>query len=148
MIRTIASSFLFLYPVYMSLNYYDYSMMYLCVLALPISVANHSHSWHPDTFRRNLFQCIDISYMLMLTGYAVYPCFISFECTKLVVYQFARMAVLYLYILGGLGTSIEQYNEFQRCVHVWFHYVSIIGLTHIRETCYWEIKNAIDNTAV
>lgn len=137
MIRTILSSFLFLYPIHKSLHYYDYTMMYMSICALPISVANHAHSLHPCQFRRRLFQWVDVTYMLMFITYAAYPCFTSPRCLVDIVSQFYLMAVLYFHILGGLNTSIEQYTPIQKWVHVVFHYRCIIGLTNIREKCYW-----------
>ena len=134
MIRTIASSFVFLYPIHKSLEYQDYSILYLCILAIPISVANHAHTWHPDTFRRKLFMTIDISYMLFLMFYMLYPCFINTICILMVGLQISVLSFLYMYLLSDVKT-IEDYKEWQKWVHVVFHISGVIGISKIREYC-------------
>ena len=68
-IRTICTSFLFIIPIYTAHIQNNTQHMILFCIAMGISVANHSHTYHTNQIRRNLFKSIDCNFML---GLAVY----------------------------------------------------------------------------
>ena len=125
MIRTILSSFLFLLPIYVSFLKQDTLGLFMFTIAMGLSIANHSHTFHTNYSRKLLFQRMDVVYMHCLGGvigiqsYSKYPLFLVL-IVSLINYQ--------LYINLG-NREIEHYNSFQRSLHVVFHIIGITSLT-------------------
>ena len=109
-------------------------MLNLSVIALGISVANHSHVGHAHAARRQLFKIVDKLYMTGFILYCSYPCF--GECTVSISNLLAVSAFIYIYILD-IRIDIEKYKEYQKWCHILFHAVNIIGVTAIYEQAVW-----------
>lgn len=135
--RTVLSSFLFIYPLNHAYHYRDLWMVNLCAIAVGLSVANHSHTWHGNPERRKLFRQLDIAFMYFLLLYVIYPCFVCYGCIVHTGMIVSIIAFIYFIMLGGKVKQIEDYNAWQKNGHVLFHVVSIVGLTKLRERCYW-----------
>jgi hypothetical protein len=145
MIRTILSSFCFLYPIQIAYDLRDRFGMNANILALAISVINHSHTHHPCETRRNLFSYIDQCYMSGLFGMSFLICFRSaginnnnnkkkYECVADFIRTAAVMFVLYIVILKGYRKkirNIEEYSPLQKNIHVLFHFFSILRVTSL-----------------
>jgi hypothetical protein len=139
--RTILSSLLFLYPINVSYKYRDQFMLNINLLAMAISLINHSHSFHPDNYRRELFGSIDQKYMVVFCLFLSYKCLINnIQSIRDLSIIFSIIFYIYFYLLGGYKYDkrmIENYKEKQRYYHVIFHFVSIILLTRTYEKyCY------------
>ena len=142
MIRTILSSFCFLYPIQIAYDLRDRFSMNANILALAISVINHSHTHHPCEMRRNLFSYIDQSYMSGLFGMSFLICFRSaginkkkkYECIADFIKSAAVMFLLYIVVLKGYRKkirNIEEYSPLQKNIHVLFHVFSILRVTSL-----------------
>jgi hypothetical protein len=128
MIRTVCSSFLFLFPIYLSYVLRDTLGLFMFSIAMGMSIANHSHSFHPNKNRRELFKRMDIVYIHAMSIYIFLHAF----------YKFNTMFVLFMGILNysvylQLGErSIEYYSSYEKKVHVFFHFIGVFTLTFIR----------------
>jgi len=142
MIRTILSSFCFLYPIQVAYDLRDRFGMNANILALAISVINHSHTHHPCEIRRNLFSYIDQCYMSGLFGMSFLICFRSagmnnkkkYECVCDFIRTAAVMFILYIVILKAYRKkirNIEEYSPLQKNIHVLFHFFSILRVTSL-----------------
>lgn len=144
MIRTILSSFCFLYPIQIAYDLQDRFSMNANILALAISVINHSHTHHPCELRRNLFSYIDQCYMSGLFGMSFLICFRSattgmnkkkkYECVADFIKTAAVMFFLYIVVLKGYRKkirNIEEYSPLQKNIHVLFHVFSILRVTSL-----------------
>lgn len=135
--RTILSSLLFLYPVNVAFHHRDRFMLNMNSAALAVSVINHSHTFHNDRFRRALFGCVDEKLMMVLTGIVAYNCLKktpTFKCFLHVFGVVGTLIFIYFYVLKGYRReerSIENYNEFQKYMHMVMHFVGIVGLTRL-----------------
>lgn len=130
MIRTVCSSFLFLLPIYTSHVNGDTVHLMLFAIAMGISIANHSHTFHSNLDRRLLFMKIDIFYMTTLSGYLISNSIYNSQLDQRIV--FLLVAVNYG-IIHQLGDKrIEFYTEAQRKWHVIFHITGIITMTIAR----------------
>lgn len=146
MITTIFSSFLFLLPIYMAHINNDTIGLFIFTIAMGISIANHSHTYHKNKCRRILFLNIDCYYMLIMALYILYNSLYKFD-----LYIVILIALLNYYIYCQLcdnkpehskyklnkyliKPSIEYYTKSQEKIHVLFHITGIISLTFAR---YW-----------
>jgi hypothetical protein len=128
MIPTVLSSFCFVFPIYLSYVYQDVLALFLFSFGMGLSIANHSHTFHPDQFRRELFQTMDVMYMELLTLYLVVDA--SYRVSYLSI---AALIWLNSSIFRRLGKfPIEQYTQEQRILHVWFHVVGISSFCYLR----------------
>lgn len=142
--RTIASSLLFLYPLNCAFHAVDVWMLNLCAIAMAVSLVNHSHTFHPDTYRRKIFGTIDenvmIGLVIYITGKCLYLSTHFWECLCTLGGLCVFISVTYFGLLRGWqkeGRVMEAYKEWQKNVHVLFHVVSIIGLTMCYRRFVW-----------
>jgi len=148
MIPTIFSSFLFLLPIYMAHIHNDTIGLFIFTIAMGISIANHSHTYHKNKFRRILFLNIDCYYMLIMTLYILYNSLYKFDLYIIII-----IALLNYYIYCQLcdnkpehskyklnkyliKPSIEYYTKSQEIIHILFHITGIISLTFARYCNY------------
>lgn len=137
--RTILSSLLFLYPINVAFRHRDRLMLNMNSLALAASVINHSHTFHDDRFRRALFGFVDEKFMMILTATVTYKCLKktpTLQCFLHVSGNVGLLMIIYFYVLKGYTRqerSIENYNEFQKYMHMVMHLVGIVGLTRLYE---------------
>jgi hypothetical protein len=140
--RTILSSLLFLYPINLSYKYRDHLMLNMNSIGMAISLINHSHSFHKDSFRRRLFSFIDQKYMISFVFFVVYRCLKkspNIYCFMRVLSNFFAIFYLYFYLLEGYKQkerSIESYTEKQKYLHMLLHFSAIVGMTRAYETYY------------
>ena len=133
--RTILSSLLFLYPINISYKYRDHLMLNLNTLGMAISLINHSHSFHPDDTRRKLFGMIDQKYMIFFGLFVSYKCLKknpNFYCFLRISRNILLISYIYFYLLEGYkqkSRSLESYTEKQKYLHMFLHFIAIIGLT-------------------
>lgn len=128
MIRTVFSSFLFLIPIYLSHVCKDTLGLFMFSIAMGISIANHSHSFHPNKNRRDLFKRIDIVYIHMLSIYIFLHAFYKFNLIFVLC-----MGVFNYGVYRQLGQkSMEYYSSYEKKVHVFFHLIGVFTLTFIR----------------
>jgi len=139
MIRTVASSFIFLYPINLAFYYNDVISMNINIIMLALSVSNHSHIWHPNTFRRKLIKNLDKIWVHITIIAAILPCFNNTECTNGIILSLFSIGFFYFYLLGGVSVEIEDYKPWQKNAHVLFHLISVIQITYIRDKCYWKL---------
>ncbi len=133
--RTILSSFMFLYPLNKAYQYGDQLTMNLSAIGLGLSIANHSHAWHPDQFRRKLFKYIDIIYMHAFVARTVYNSLTSLQC--ITSSTLVLMSTINTFL--KLGTEdFEYYTENQKLLHAFFHVYAITSLCMLHEQCYWK----------
>jgi len=127
MIRTICSSFLFLLPVYISHVQGDTFHLMLFTVAMGISIANHSHTFHKDKIRRSIFCGVDCCFMAML---AIYSGFDTIYRQTMDSRLACFLAALNIFLFRQFGHKyIEDYTETQRKWHVVFHFSAILTLT-------------------
>ncbi len=133
--RTIFSSFMFLYPLNKAYQYGDQWTMNLSAIGLGLSIANHSHAWHQDQFRRKLFKYVDIVYMHAFIARTVYNSLASLQCiTSSII---ILMSIINTFL--KLGTEdFEHYTENQKLLHTFFHVYAITSLCMLHEQCYWK----------
>lgn len=135
--RTILSSLLFLYPINTAFQNRDRFMLNMNSIALAASVINHSHTFHNDHFRRALFGYIDEKFMMLFTGTVAYNCLKktpTFNCFLHVFGVVGTLIIIYFYVLKGYRRqerAMENYNEFQKYMHMVMHFVGIVGLTRL-----------------
>jgi len=127
MIRTICSSFLFLFPIYVCHKNNDTFHMMLFSIGMGVSVANHSHTFHPDKTRRLLFGLIDCTFMVVFAIYLLVDTFYRETIDRRAALVLATVNTAIFYQLGG--ENIELYTERQRIIHVIFHITGILTLT-------------------
>ena len=128
MIRTVFSSFLFLLPIYISHVVYDTLGLFMFSIAMGMSIANHSHSFHPNKNRKILFNRIDVIYIHMMSIYIFLCAFYKFHVIFVVF-----MGIFNYGIYLQLGSkSIEYYSSYEKKLHVFFHLIGIVTLTFIR----------------
>lgn len=137
--RTIFSSFLFLYPLNVAYKYSDIVILNLSAIGIGLSIANHAHTYHQLTKRKNLFNIIDTIYMHVIIAYTIYPCFTTTKCVIQTISLLSVMVGIFFSLLGGTKLKKEEYSKYQKIWHVIFHIISIIGITKVREICYWNI---------
>jgi len=143
--RTILTSLLFLYPINVSYKNRDLLMLNMNSLGMAISLINHSHSFHCDNFRRELFGLIDQKYMIFFSLFVSYRCLHRSPS----IYSFTRVlgnlgliSYIYFYLLDGRKQKermLQLYTEKQKYLHMLLHFISIIGLTNAYKKYY--IKN-------
>ena len=130
MIPTILSSFSFIFPIYLSKRYNDTNGLLLFSSAMGISITNHSHSFHTDSYRRMLFSKIDVYFFYLFTIFLMIS-----------GYYEKRIKLLHLFIIitiNGLlygplrNLYLENYSSFQIKMHVLFHLFGISSLTFLR----------------
>jgi len=122
-IRTICTSFLFIIPIYTAHIQNNTQHMILFCIAMGISVANHSHSYHTNKIRRKLFKSIDCNFML---GLALYLLIKSLYKSLYNKYLIIITSINYS-IYKQIGSeNIEYYTEVQKQWHILFH---ITGIT-------------------
>jgi len=127
MIRTVASSFLFMVPANLFFLRGEIFRANLCLLAMGLSVANHSHVGHADPWRRELFMRLDTLYMPL---FAVYMGWTLRFVPRLLAVLATGMAYLWFGPLSDGGvTRVHHYSELQKDLHVLFHFCSILGFT-------------------
>jgi hypothetical protein len=128
MIYTVFSSFFFLLPIYLSYVVRDIVGLFMFSIAMGLSIANHSHSFHHNQYRRELFKRMDIWYIHLISIYLAVNAFYIFH------YLFVCGLILLNYgIYYQLGSlSIEYYSPYKKKVHVLFHIVGISTFTFIR----------------
>ena len=139
--RTILSSFFFLYPVQVAYGYRDIVGMNASIMALAISCINHSHTYHSDGFRRKLFGHIDQLYMIGMFFFSFITCLrlaktrvAMRECIRDFLSTMVYIAVIYGLVLKGYKSrtrAIEHYTSFQKNVHVFFHFFTILRVTSL-----------------
>jgi len=131
--RTIASSFLFLYPLGIAHTHRDTPIVYASAIALAISVINHSHVSHPDTVRRVVFGAFDACYMSGLPFYLLSRCMTytpTPTCYRHICLYLSIVVMWYMGFLKGRHytiRAIEGYSAIQKWGHVGFHFISILG---------------------
>jgi len=127
MLRTVCSSFLFLFPIYLSHKKQDTIHLFLYTVAMGISIANHSHTFNKDFERRKIVCLIDTIYMHSFAAYLLFYSIYKKTLDKRIT---CFMVLLNYYIFRQLGDDyIEGYNETQKNIHVIFHLTGIYGLT-------------------
>ena len=128
MIQVIASSFLFILPIFVSHLLQDTIGVLLYSVALGVSVANHSHTFHPDSYRRELFKHIDVYYMHFLAVIMV------LQSVRVLSFSFILfLFFIYYGFYSSLGSKpMEQYTSLQSKLHVYFQLVSILLITMVR----------------
>jgi hypothetical protein len=96
-------------------------------MAMGISIANHSHTFHSNQLRRELFCRIDCFYMVTMAIYIFAKTLYTGNIDRRLFLPFVFMNCL---IFAKLGNKyIELYTENQRNWHVLFHIIGIISLT-------------------
>ena len=130
MIPTICSSFYFIYPIYLSKKYNDTNGLLLFSTGMALSLTNHSHSFHTDLYRRNLFSKIDVYFFYIFTIFLM----ISSYCENRIKLKHLFIILITNGILYGPLRNIylEQYSSFQIKMHVLFHLFGISSLTFLR----------------
>jgi len=125
MICTITSSFFFLFPIYLSHIRHDTFGVMMFSIAMGLSIANHSHSFTKDGFRRKLYQYIDVSYMHLMS-----ICIIFQACLKVHFSIILLLAYMNYSIYHSIGSiSLEHYGDKEKRIHVFFHIIGILSLT-------------------
>jgi len=123
-IRTIGTSFLFILPIYTAHKQNDTQNMILFCIAMGISIANHSHTYHTNKRRRELFKTIDCNFML---GLAIYLLIKAMNKSILNKYLITSITIINYALYKKTGTkNIEYYTETQKRWHILFH---ISGIT-------------------
>jgi hypothetical protein len=131
--RTIASSFLFLYPLGIAHTRHDTPVVYASAIALAISVMNHSHVYHPDTVRRAVCGAIDACYMAGLPLYLLSRCITHTPTRTCYLHVFLYLSIVVTWYMGFLTgrrytiRAIEGYSALQKWGHVGFHFIGILG---------------------
>ncbi len=128
MIQPIASSFLFILPILVSHLVQDTVGVVLFSVALGVSVANHSHTFHSDSYRRDVFKHIDVYYMHFLTFVLVV------QSLRVLSFSFILfLSFIYYGFYSSLGSKpIEQYTPLQSKLYVYFQLASILLITMVR----------------
>ena len=126
MIRTILSSFLFLIPIYISYEVRDKVGLFMYSIAMGMSIANHSHTFHTNLFRRTLFMRLDIIYISFIAFYHV---LYSLYYINVILVCIGTFVNYYIYHQLSVVGRIEDYNQRLKRMHVLFHLVGISTLT-------------------
>ena len=137
--RTIATSFLFLIPVNVCFIYGDIFHLNLSVICLGLSVANHSHSFytHTDEFRPVIIRALDMIMNSFNLLYTYYTALTSVCCSMYGTILVLIISLIYLKCL--LHYTIENYTEIQRTTHAAWHIFVIVGMTHYKWNCNYNL---------
>lgn len=138
--RTILSSLLFLYPINQSFKNNDRAFLNISSLALVISAINHSHNHisKAEINRKQLFKKVDQYYMIFLCIYHTSRClFYSYkknmlkDCIFDTIKNYSIVFFIYFYLLKGHKKEfeMENYEEYQKNSHVFFHIFSILSIS-------------------
>ena len=127
MIPTIFTSFLFLIPIYFAHIKGDTMILFILIIAMGISIANHSHTFHGNKFRRHLFKNIDMTYMFILALYTLYIA--SFKFNYMIIIFVILLNYMIYSQLGDYSDMIENYNTNQQYLHILFHIIGIATIT-------------------
>jgi hypothetical protein len=128
MIRAVLSSFLFLIPIYVSFLTRDTTGLFMFSIAMGMSIANYSHTFHINELRRTFFMQIDMVYMYLMS------CYIMYESLFMYPFMMVLSSALFNYVIYfQLGYApIEYYTRYQKKMHVVFHIVGVSTLTFFR----------------
>ena len=130
MIPTIFSSFYFLMPIYLSKKYNDTNAVILFSSAMGISLVNHSHSFHTNSFRRLLFSKLDVYFFYIFAIYLM----------SAGIYE-RRIKLSHLFIIITINSILygpqshlylENYKSYHVKMHILFHLFGISSLTFLR----------------
>lgn len=139
--RTIVSSLLFFLPINLASHHRDQWMMYLYILMMSVSVVNHSHTYHPDRFRRVLFAKIDMAVVhLLLVVFTARWLYLSptWQSVVYIVGFLTTLGTIYFHLLEG--KFIEEYSEFQRNAHVVMHITAVFFILFAsHHFCYKDV---------
>jgi len=131
MIRTICSSFYFIVPTYISFRMRDTFGLFVSTIGMGVSIANHSHTFTMIPFRKNLFRMIDSSFMKGMGVIFFTEALIRYPIRmKFLVFVLGTMTAMFFRSLGD--TPIEEYTEYQKNMHVLFHFFGISIFTFFR----------------
>lgn len=129
---------LFLLPIHLAYLHRDGWMMNAYLLLMMCSLINHSHTHHPDPFRRFWFQWVARTVVvgLVLLAWWNTPTWQSF------IEVSAWLGVnVFLYFVVLQGQSIETYTAFQKNAHVVFHMVGVISILVVSHKFYYKQLN-------
>lgn len=117
-------------PIYISHKKNDTLHLMLFVTAMGISIANHSHTFHGDKFRRKVICYTDMTFMYGFSSYLI----VDTLYRNIVDPKIALFIVLCNYtIYCQLGDGyIESYTDKQKWLHVLFHTTGILSMTASR----------------
>jgi hypothetical protein len=111
------------------------------IMALAISCINHSHTYHSDYFRRKLFGHIDQLYMIGMFFFSFITCArltktkdAMRECIRDFLSTMCCIVFIYGFMLKGYKSrtrAIEYYTPFQKNMHVFFHFFTILRITSL-----------------
>lgn len=128
--RTICSSLLFSLPAQLASYHRDGWMMNGFLSLMATSLILHSHTFHPDRFRRRLFSLIDQLVVWLMTVTTTGLCLWTSPTVCCALHLAVTLSLAAYLTFDVLQFKpIEQYTSYQKNMHVLLHLVGAVGFT-------------------